>query len=142
MGKYDDIIHLPHHQSQTRAHMPLYDRAAQFAPFAALNGYGAAIRETARLTQPRIELTESEKAELDLRLQLLSEHLQDHPEITITYFLPDLRKEGGAYVSITDAVKKIDVYERSITTQDGTWIPMEDIVSMDSHLFHALDNGF
>lgn len=142
MGKYDDIIHLPHHQSQSRAHMPLYDRAAQFAPFAALNGYGAAIRETARLTQPQIELTESEKAELDLRLQLLSEHLQDHPEVTITYFLPDLRKEGGAYVSITDAVKKIDVYERSITTQDGTWIPIEDIVSMDSHLFHALDNGF
>lgn len=142
MGKYDDIIHLPHHQSPSRAHMPLYDRAAQFAPFAALNGYGAAIRETARLTESRIELTESEKAELDLRLQLLSEHLQDHPEVTITYFLPDLRKEGGSYVSVTDAVKKIDTYERSITTQDGTWIPMEDIISMESTLFRALDNGF
>lgn len=142
MGKYDDIIHLPHHQSQTRAHMPLYDRAAQFAPFAALNGYGAAIRETARLTQPRIELTESEKAELDLRLQLLSEHLQDHPEITITYFLPDLRKEGGSYESVTGIVRKIDTYERSLTLSDGTWLPMEDIVNMDGPLFRALDNGF
>lgn len=142
MGKYDDIIHLPHHQSQSRAHMPLYDRAAQFAPFAALNGYGAAIRETARLTESRIELTESEKAALDLRLQLLSEHLQDHPEITITYFLPDLCKEGGSYESVTGIVKKIDTYERSITLSDSTWIPMEDIISMESTLFRALDSGF
>lgn len=142
MGQYDDIIHLPHYQSPTRAHMPLYDRAAQFAPFAALTGYGAAIRETARLTESRIELTESEKAELDLRLQLLADHLSDQPEIRLTYFQPDAHKEGGAYVTCTGIAKKINTYERVIVMQGGDCIAVDDIVSMEGRLFHVLDDGF
>lgn len=142
MGKYDDIIHLPHYQSPHRAHMPLSDRAAQFAPFAALNGYGAAILETARLTEQKIELTDSEKAALDLRLQLLSDHLPDRPEITLTYFQPDARKEGGAYTEETSVVKKIDTYERVMVMEDGTIIPIDDICHMESPLFRTLDDGF
>lgn len=142
MGQYDDMIYLPHHQSQTRAHMSLHDRAAQFAPFAALTGYGAAIHETARLTESRIELTESEKADLDLRLQMLTDHLSDHPEITVTYFLPDERKDGGAYVDHTGIVKRLDIYERLIVMKDGTLIPIEDVCHIESPLFRTLDGGF
>ncbi|MDO4811122.1 MAG: hypothetical protein Q3985_04165 [Eubacteriales bacterium] len=142
MGQYDDMIYLPHHQSQTRAHMSLHDRAAQFAPFAALTGYGAAIHETARLTESRIELTESEKADLDLRLQMLTDHLSDHPEITVTYFLPDERKDGGAYVDHKGIVKRLDTYERLIVMKDGTLIPIEDVCHIESPLFRTLDDGF
>ena len=142
MGKYDDIIYLPHYQSPTRAHMPLYDRAAQFAPFAALTGHGDAIRETARLTESRIELTESEKAELDLRLQLLADHLSDRSEVTLTHFREDLRKEGGAYVKSTGIVRKINTYARTIVMQSGECIAVDDIISMESSLFRTLDDGF
>lgn len=142
MGKYDDIIYLPHYQSPTRAHMPLSDRAAQFAPFAALTGHGAAIRETARLTESRIELTESEKAELDLRLQLLADHLSDRSEITLTYFQPDTRKDGGAYVTCTGIVKKLNTYERVVVMQDGECIAVDDIISIEGGLFRVLDDGF
>lgn len=142
MGKYDDILHLPHYQSPTRAHMSLYDRAAQFAPFAALTGHGDAIRETARLTESRIELTESEKAELDLRLQLLADHLPDRPEVTFTHFRADLRKEGGAYVKSTGVARKINTYARTIVMQSGECIAVDDIISMESSLFRTLDDGF
>lgn len=142
MGKYDDIIYLPHYQSPTRAHMSLYDRAAQFAPFAALTGHGDAIRETARLTESRIELTESEKAELDLRLQLLADHLSDRSEVTLTHFREDLRKEGGAYVKSTGIVRKINTYARTIVMQSGECIAVDDIISMESSLFRTLDDGF
>lgn len=142
MGKYDDIIHLPHYQSPHRAHMPLSDRAAQFAPFAALNGYGAAILETARLTEQKIELTDSEKAALDLRLQLLSDHLPDRPEITLTYFQPDARKEGGAYTEETGVVKKIDTYERVIVMESGAIIPIGDVCRMTGAIFRPLEDTF
>lgn len=142
MGPYDDIIHLPHHRSQTHPPMPLQDRAAQFAPFAALTGYGAALHETARLTEQRAELTESEKAALDRRLQLLSDRLADRPEITVTYFRPDERKEGGAYVTVTDTAKKIDAYERVLVLQSGLCIAIDRICAMDGALFRPLDDGF
>ena len=142
MGKYDDIIYLPHYQSPTRAHMPISDRAAQFAPFAALTGHGDAIRETARLTESRIELTESEKAELDLRLQLLADHLSDRPEVTLTHFRADLHKDGGAYVRSTGIVRKINTYARTIVMQSGECIAVDDIISMESSLFRTLDDGF
>ena len=142
MGSYDDIIHLPHHRSQTHAPMPLQDRAAQFAPFAALTGYGTALQETARLTEQRAELTESEKADLDRRLQLLSDHLAAQPEITVTYFRPDERKDGGAYVTVTDIVKKIDPYERVLVLQNGLCIAIDLICAMDGTLFRPLDDGF
>ena len=99
-GKYDDIIHLPHHVSATRPRMPMLDRAAQFSPFVALTGYEAAVRETARLTDQRVELDESAKAELDRKLRLLLS-LPGQPEASITYFRPDERKEGGAYETVT-----------------------------------------
>ena len=142
MGPYDDIIHLPHHRSQTHPPMPLQDRAAQFAPFAALTGYGAALHETARLTEQRAELTESEKAALDRRLQLLSDRLADRPEITVTYFRPDERKEGGAYVTVTDTAKKSDAYERVLVLQSGLCIAIDRICAMDGTLFRPLDDDF
>ena len=99
-GKYDDIINLPHHVSITRPHMPMRDRAAQFMPFRALTGYEDAVRETARLTEERVELTEEERSVLDGKLQKLVDALPGHPAVTLTYFQPDKRKAGGAYVKI------------------------------------------
>ena len=102
--RYDDIIDLPHHTSKKHPRMPLLDRAAQFAPFAALTGHEAAIKETARLTEEEIELDENRKELLDLRLQQLQECLAEQPMVTVTYFKPDEKKAGGAYVSVTGVV--------------------------------------
>ena len=140
--RYDDILNTPWPQPGKRARMSVEDRAAQFAPFAALTGYGAALQETARLTEQRAELTESEKADLDRRLQLLSDHLAAQPEITVTYFRPDERKDGGAYVTVTDIVKKIDPYERVLVLQSGLCIAIDLICAMDGALFRPLDDGF
>lgn len=139
MGKYDDIINLPHPTSQKRPRMSVQDRAAQFSPFAALTGYDAAIRETARLTEERIELNEYEQAVLDQRIILLQEHLKDLPEVTITYFQPDERKEGGKYCSLTGAVKKIDSYERQLVLADKSKIPIESILNLESELFRNME---
>ena len=138
-GKYDEIMGLPHHVSKTRPQMPMSDRAAQFAPFAALTGYDAAIKETGRLTDEKIELDEESLTALDMKYQLLMEALDDAPEVTITYFQPDERKAGGKYVSAVGAVKKIDDFERRITMRDGTRIPMDDVLSIDGELFSSLE---
>ena len=138
-GKYDKIMGLPHHVSKTRPQMPMSDRAAQFAPFAALTGYDAAIKETGRLTDERIELDVEALSALDMKYQLLMEALDEAPEVTITYFQPDERKAGGKYVSAVGAVKKIDDFERRITMQDGTKIPMDDVISIDGELFSSLE---
>ena len=108
---YDDIIHLPHHVSQNHPQMPMLDRAAQFAPFAALTGYEAAVGETARLTAERRELDPQEAEELNRRLSELVARLPDHPEVTVEYFVPDNRKAGGAYVTMTGRVRHISVPE-------------------------------
>lgn len=126
-NKYDDIIHLPHHVSRTHPPMDIMDRAAQFSPFAALTGYEAAAEETGRLTQPRIELDESEKELLDIRLHDLEAQLSLHPEATITYFVPDTKKEGGAYHTITGKVTRISHTRRSLTLENGEAIPIENI---------------
>lgn len=139
MGKYDDIINLPHPTSQKRPRMSVQDRAAQFSPFAALTGYDAAIRETARLTEERIELNEYEQAVLDQRITLLQEHLKDLPEVTITYFQPDERKEGGKYRSLTGVVKKIDPYERQLVLADKSKISIESILNLESELFRSTE---
>ena len=139
MGKYDKIINLPHHVSSTRPHMTMIDRAAQFSPFAALTGYNAAVKETARLTEQQIELDEYEKATLDQRILLLQDRLKKLPEVTITYFIPDERKDGGKYVSITGAVKKIDTYEKQIVLLDKSKIPIENILNMDGEVFRILE---
>jgi len=115
------------------------DRAAQFSPFAALTGYDAAVAETGRLTDERLELAEEEKEVIGLRLQLLLEHLDERPEVTIIYFVPDERKTGGAYKSVTGIVKKIDEYERSIVLFSGERIPIDEISQIEGELFKGLD---
>ena len=136
--QYDDIIDLPHHVSATRPRMSMIDRAAQFSPFAALTGYDAAIKETGRLTARRIDLTEDSRAALDRKQQLLLDNLADHPEVSVTYFIPDERKSGGAYITVTGIVKKVDDYQRLLLLTDGTKIPLDDILDMESELFHSL----
>ena len=138
-GKYDKIMGLPHHVSKTRPQMPMSDRAAQFAPFAALTGYDSAIKETGRLTDERIELDEEALTALNRKYQLLMDTLDDAPEVTIIYFQPDERKAGGKYVSAVGAVKKIDDFERRITMRDGTRIPTDDVLSIDGELFSSLE---
>ena len=119
-NKYDDIIHLPHHQSRTRPHMSLHDRAAQFAPFAALPGYGDLVRETARLTDTMVELSEDEKEKLDRSLAAAARSLKQgvRPEAMLTCFVPDERKEGGRYVVYTGSVKRIDTVRRILILQE------------------------
>ena len=137
--QYKDIIALPHHVPGTRPQMPMSDRAAQFAPFAALTGYDAAIEETGRLTDERIELDEEALTALDMKYQLLMDAFDDALEVTITYFQPDERKDGGKYITATGTVKKVDDFERRITMQDGTKIPMDDVLSIDGELFSSLE---
>ena len=129
-NRYDEIINLPHHVSKTRPQMPMSDRAAQFAPFAALTGYDSAIKETGRLTDERIELDEEALAALDRKYQLLMDALDDAPEVTIIYFQPDERKAGGQYVSATGTVKKVDTFGRRILLQDGTRIPLDSVYDL------------
>ena len=138
-SKYDEIINFPHHVSKTRPQMPMSDRAAQFSPFAALTGYDSAIRETGRLTDEKIDLDEESLNALNVRYQMLTDALEERPEVRITYFKPDERKAGGAYVTITGAVRKIDDFEQTIIMQDGTRIPMGDVLSLEGELFSALE---
>lgn len=130
-NNYDDIIDLPHHVSATRPQMSMMDRAAQFSPFAALTGYDAAIKETARLTDQKIDLDDYEKEEINDKIQLITEHFGEDFEVVITYFQPDSRKAGGAYVDAVGIVKKIDEYDRVIILQDGKKIPIDDILDID-----------
>ena len=125
--KYDDIIHMEHPVSAKRGRMSMVDRGAQFSPFAALVGYDAAIRETARLTEERTELTEGKKEELDETLRLIEENLSNQPEVSITYFRPDHWKLGGSYVTVSGRVKKLDPYEKTVLLTDGQVIPVEEI---------------
>ena len=134
-GPYDDIIHLPHPTSTKHPRMPIQDRAAIFSPFAALTGHSAAIAETARLTDRRMELDEDTKMELDLKQQVLNDIIEEHPEITVTWFRPDERKEGGAYVTTTGRLKKIDEVERTLVLTDGTVIPLADVVGIEGDCF-------
>ena len=127
---YQDIIHLPHHVSKTRPHMPLQDRAAQFAPFSALTGHDAAIAETARLTDCRMELDEEQKQQINSVLSDLSLHFKEKPAIALVYFQPDRKKEGGAYLNRSGTVKKFDLDHRKLHMDDGTCIPIDDIISI------------
>lgn len=130
MNPYEDIISLPHHQSVTRAQMTREDRAAQFAPFAALNGYEAAIAESGRLTDTAAELMESSAAAIDESLRTVRQRLWENPEITVTYFRPDGRKAGGAYLTVTGRVCKLMEYERILLLYDGTKIPFDSIYGL------------
>ena len=125
MSAYEDIINLPYPQKRQR--MSNTDRGAQFSPFAALTGFEAAITETARLTDRKIELDEGGKALLDEKLRKIEEEIYDRPEVEITYFQPDLRKAGGAYLQKRGRVKKLDAYQRAVVFTDGVIIPIDDI---------------
>ena len=136
---YDDILHLPHHVSEKHPPMSRLDRAAQFSPFAALTGFEAAVEETTRLTDRRIDLDEGEKAAIDQQLTLVQERLPDLITVTITYFVPDKKKVGGAYVNVSGTIKKIDDYERMVILYDETSIPIDDIFHINGKLFDGIE---
>ena len=127
--KYDDIIRLPRPQSR-RACMSSYDRAAQFSPFAALTGFEAAIAETGRLTDQRIELDEGGKQLLDEQMHAVLEKIERCPQVCVTWFRYDERKAGGSYVTTTGHVKKIDMYNEKSLLTDGRTIPLGEVFSV------------
>ena len=138
-GKYDDIINLPNPTPTCRPRMAALDRAAQFAPFAALTGYDAVVEEAARLTDARLELSEDMKTMLNGKMQMILDDLDNEPFVTITHFLPDKRKAGGAYVDVSGIVEKIDEYERCIIMKDETKIPIEQVRAIDGELFNIFE---
>ena len=127
---YDDIIRLPHPTSRKHPRMSMEDRAAQFAPFAALTGFGGVIRETGRLTDKQVELGESDQVELERVLTFLDSQEEEHPMIKVTYFLPDTYKEGGTYVTVTGHLKRIDQVEGALLLWEGVRVPIQDIRSV------------
>ena len=130
MGKYDDIIDLPHHVSERHPQMPAMDRAAQFSPFAALTGHRDMIAEAERLTEKKIELEEGEQQEIMIRLQILLGKIEEKPEAAVTYFVPDEKKSGGSYRTVCGAVIKVDGDKKQVVMENGTVIPMEDICNV------------
>lgn len=137
--RYDDIINLSHHESKSHLRMSNLNRAAQFSPFAALTGYDEAIKETARLTDRRMELDEAEKTRLDKKMKIVQEQLSCRPKIEITYFQPDERKAGGTYITTIGVVKKIDSYERTVVMQDDTRIAIEEIINITGEAQDEID---
>ena len=134
--KYDDIIRATRPSSPRRAGMPMIDRAAQFAPFAALTGYEAVIEETGRLTDSETELTDSSKQQLNEIFQILAASSEISPLLTITYFVPDGRKKGGSYVTVTGRLKCVDAYEQVLFLTDRRKIPMAAVRSVQSDLLN------
>lgn len=132
---YNDIIHLPHHRSKKYAHMSLHDRAAQFAPFAALKGYDGEIDESARRTEKRITLSEEQAFMLNERTRILLEHIHELPEICITYFVPDTKKAGGAYYEKAGALRRIDEVQRIFYFTDGMEIEVDNIFKIEGAVF-------
>lgn len=133
---YADIINYEYRGSETRRKMSLSDRAAQFAPFAALTGHDAAILETARLTESRIELDETQMRELNERLSILSAFAFQHPTVNVRYFKPDSKKSGGAYLAITGTLREINESERILVLDIGK-IPIDDVISLDGDIFNT-----
>ena len=131
---YEDIINLPHHTSKKHPRMSLEARSAQFAPFAALTGYDEVLIETARLTNERIEIDETIKVIIDSKLQIIKEHIKEMPLITFMYFVPDLKKDGGKYVTVTGNVKKIDEYRNGIVLENKTEIPIDEIIDINGDI--------
>ena len=139
MGKYDDIINLPNPTPTCRPRMSALDRAAQFAPFAALTGYEAVVAEAARLTDDRLELSEDMKIILNDKMQMIVDNLDKEPFVTVRYFVPDKRKAGGAYIEVSEIVKEIDEYERCIVMTDGIKIPIEQVRAIDGELLNCFE---
>jgi len=135
---YEDIVNLPPHISKKHPQPSMMDRAARFAPFAAITGYEEMVLEEARVTEERIDLDEGALALLNEKLNIIQEFLDEEPEVTITYFEPDKKKSGGAYVSATGTVKRIDEYEHIVLMNDGKKIYIESIYDIESDLFYSL----
>lgn len=148
--RYDDMLNLPHPVSRKHPQMSRYNRAAQFSPFAALVGYDAEVAEAGRMTDRRIELSESEKAVLDERLHIIQKWIDQRPskwdlssassefsmpEVSITHFIPDERKDGGAYAITKGTLKKIDLCEQAIVMTDGSSILISNIIAIESETF-------
>ena len=131
MDKYDKIRHLSRPQYEDLPPMSVHDRAAQFSPFAALTGYDAAVAETARTVDSKLELTEDQENELNQKLSRLLEHLGDRPEIRLTYFVPDKHKDGGKYIDKTGVVRIYDSYARRLVFTDGERINVDDLYSLE-----------
>ena len=136
---YDDIINLPHYVSKKRPQMSIEARSAQFAPFAALTGYDEQVKETARLTDKKIELEDGQKEILNNKLLYILENINSKPEITFTYFVKDNKKTGGKYIDKTGIIRKIDMIEQYIQFNDKTKIEINDILSIESELFSNYD---
>ena len=135
MSDYDDIINLPHHTSRRHPPMSMYQRAAQFAPFAALTGHDDAIRETARQTDQKVLLSDLDRGVLDARMAIVLKDLSSMPQVVLTYFVEDGRKDGGHYKTVEGRVWKWDEYNRSIIMRDGTKIALDDIVAIEGKFF-------
>ena len=135
---YDDIINLPCPTSKRHPRMAMIDRASQFAPFAALTGYDDAITETSRLTGTKLDLSDETKERIDIKINYLIDNMEESPEVTITYFVPDKKKAGGEYVTITDTIKKIDQYEHILIMESGVKISLFEILSIESEFFNSL----
>ena len=135
---YEDIVNLPPHISKKHPQPSMMDRAARFAPFAAITGYEEMVLEEARVTEERIDLDEGALALLNEKLNMIQEFLDEEPEVTITYFEPDKKKSGGAYVSATGTVKRIDEYEHIVLMNDGKKIRIEEIYNIQCDLFYTL----
>ena len=138
MSKYDDIINMPRHISKTRPQMSLYNRSAQFAPFAALTGYEERVKETARLTDTKIEIDDGLRNTLNMKLNIINEHLKEKPEITITYFIKDNKKSGGKYSTLKCVIRRIDLVNQEIILYDRSVIKLDDIINISGNLIEGL----
>lgn len=138
MSKYDDIIHLPHHVSRTRKPMPMINRAAQFAPFAALTGHDEAITETARQTTPKRILSSDEQEILSKRLAYAIDHISERPNLTFSYFIPDTLKDGGRYVTITGVIRKYDALEKTVVLETNEILLIDNILSTSGEMIEKL----
>ncbi len=135
---YEDIVDLPHHVSKKYPQPTMADRAARFSPFAAISGYEDMVKEAARVTEERIDITDATKELLNEKLNMIIEFLDEEPEVSITYFEPDMRKAGGAYITVIGTVKRIDEYEHLVIMTDGKKINIHEIYNLQSELFYSL----
>ena len=127
---YEEIIDMPYHKSEVHQHMSRYDRAAQFSPFAALTGHEDAIEETGRLTVSKADIDESVKEKLDAELIRIIDKIDECPYISVTYYKPDEKKSGGAYITYEGNIRKIDEYARTIVMDNEINISFDDIVEL------------
>ena len=135
---YEDIVNLPPHISKRHSQPSMMDRAARFAPFAAITGYEEMVLEEARVTEEQIHLDEDAVALICEKINMIQEFIDEEPEVRITYFEPDKKKSGGAYISITGTPKRVDEYEQLLIMTDGKKIKFDSIYRLESDLFLAL----